>query len=74
MAETPFLEAIPFTENHWFQWKQVSVVETIPFSGIRLSRNHYPLWKTIPFSVRQSFKWNPVLLMQIIPFSGNHSF
>ena len=35
-------EAIPSTESHWFQWKQVPVVETIPFGGIRLSRNHCP--------------------------------
>ena len=35
-------EAIPSNESHWFQWKQVPVIETIPFGGVRLCRNHFP--------------------------------
>ena len=74
------MEAISSTESHRFQWKQVPVVKTIPFGGIRLSQTiarsgkPFLLVEDNHFSGSHCFYCKPFRLVEAIPFSGSHSF
>ena len=58
-----FVEAIPFSGSHLFQWKVLLLVETIFFFA-----------ETISFSGRHFFQWRPYFLVESISFNGSRFF
>ena len=82
-----FVEIIPFSGSHSFQWKPFVFVEAISFDGSRFIQwKPFLLVEAIPFSENiscnenitsngsHSIQWKSLVLVETIRFSGNHSF
>ena len=67
------MEIIPFSVNHFFQWKAFILMETIAGSGsYSFSRKPFLLAKVIHFNGNHCPQWKSLLLVEAIFFSGSH--
>ena len=67
------MEAIPFSVNHFFQWKALILMETIAGSGsYSCSRKPFLLAKIIHFNGNHCPQWKLLLLVEATFFSGSH--